>query len=824
MKIKNLISVLFAVVIVFIALPVTASAATFTWNDAVTASSGTPIAEDSTITVVDGSTGTINFSGGTLTVTGTNNTSGDLILNLSGATTVNWNAAIYGSGTVTITGTATNVIIRNEILTDNSLSPALTIGSGIGNVDMSGRGITNANNKALVIGSPAVFNNCPIQSPTNTAIETSSDLTLTGCTISGLNGIKATSLTDDLYLSNCWVETLKNAIDTVSNTTIDNSVIETTYVGEGSEIQTISAGNSLLIMGENTKVQSKTTADKSGGIGFYAEDGLLEIRDGLVFGTDYAIAHTMGDIMISGGEITSYSTIPIYGERGTVFLAPLYQDRYTLTITGGSIYSEIESAIYLNWQTHMTINMSDGTVEGVNGIYVYDEDYDDVNKSRITLSGGTITSSTGSAVYIGGNTELTISGATLNGTIAGVHINDPDGITAASLLLTSGSVSGGNYGINSRTGSLNISPTTSKSVTIRGTTAAIVDSSITPNYSAVRYALAGENFNGSDKTPVVIPFANSSSYRYLELMSGYGVTVNGGTANGLSYIAVAPGQTVSIAPTASSGNAFIGWTASGIALSDPTDDTQSFIMPSNDVILTANYESITYNPGPSRPSYYTPVFPTITVTNNPSDSESTPSTKKDYILVIATLNKSGTVNSAETAEDMTEAHKKALAESIKKIYLKIPTGGTGISKSAMKAVYKAAGGTKLYFTFGFYELKDDGETEEDVGTFFFPLSDKSGQILTGIRFVITNITPSWNTDVLGSFETTHKGGWGETATVSMSIDKLGFAAENGERVYALIYDTKAKKYYQTTAKIEDGFVTFKTSQSGIVTIVTRSIK
>jgi hypothetical protein len=728
MRFKNLISVLFAVVIVFIALPMTVSAADYDSEVEITSSTDTvTIAPGKKVrlytNVPTSSTNTINI-------------------------VIQEGAFVYFDAELEYNGIPENYFIAF---------------SGSGSLEINDSTITGTSNQPLIW----------INSTISSAL------------------IKESRITS-----------FSQALFTESITTIDNSIIESTYTNEHSEVTTVAATNSLLIKGAETEIKSSTSADKSGGITFVAENGLLEIRDGYIFGTDSAIHHEAGDIKISGGRIEAYPDVPDYNALGAVYLRPQEHPNYSFTMTGGSIYSKDESAICIAYEAFMLVNISGGNITGNSGICTYSVVSSAPYTNKINVSGGTLTGTTESGIIIQDNTELTISGGTFKGDLYGVRI------------------------VNS-SATLTVSPATSKSVTIQGNTSAIEDSAITPNYNSIRYSETSTNNSGSGAAAAYHPaqgaFVNNSSYKYIKAISGYAVTVTGGTANGLSSTAAAPGSTVNITPTILSGNAFIGWTASGVTLSNPTISTQSFIMPFNDVVLTANYEGIIYNPRPPELTYYSPGYEyAVPEVSHIYDR---------YVLVIATLNESGTVNSTKTVEDMTEAHRKAVAENISKIYLKIPTGGKGISNSAMKAVYKAAGGTKLFLTFGFYELKDNGTHEEDIGTFFFPLNDKSGQILTGITFGTTHITnienyivDKWNTGVLGSFETTHKGGWGESATVSMSIDKLDFIALENANVYALIYDTKAKKFYQSKAKIKDGFVTFNTSRSGIVTIVTKSVK
>jgi hypothetical protein len=56
------------------------------------------------------------------------------------------------------------------------------------------------------------------------------------------------------------------------------------------------------------------------------------------------------------------------------------------------------------------------------------------------------------------------------------------------------------------------------------------------------------------------------------------------------------------------------------------------------------------------------------------------------------------------------------------------------------------------------------------------------------------------------------------------MDKLGFSAEDGTSLYAIIYDTKTGIMYQVPAVIEGGNVVIETKRTGVVTIVTERVK
>jgi hypothetical protein len=226
-------------------------------------------------------------------------------------------------------------------------------------------------------------------------------------------------------------------------------------------------------------------------------------------------------------------------------------------------------------------------------------------------------------------------------------------------------------------------------------------------------------------------------------------------------------------------------------------------------------------PEPEPAPVYTPVeiiYQPIPLIDYP-DPENLP----EWIEVTATLNKSGTVNGEETAEDVAAAHRRAARQGGGKIKLIIPEGGKGISKTAMAKIFKAAEETPIYLTFDLYET---GGNAESVGNVIFKLTGKTGQVLTRVDFdsvridsAESDIAKRFKTDILGSFEFAHKYGWGETATVTLNPESLGIDIHNGQKVTAYTYNAKTKKWYKITGKAVDDVVILATSQSGVITFV-----
>ncbi|MDR0992252.1 MAG: hypothetical protein LBL87_05060 [Ruminococcus sp.] len=497
-----------------------------------------------------------------------------------------------------------------------------------------------------------------------------------------------------------------------------------------------------------------------------------------------------GDMTISGNVIINGGTK--YGIQVVDYVHSLsYPFEPTLYIQSGTI-SGTTAGIAID-RSIVTLNISGGDISGGTGVELQDS-------AAASITGGNITAN-GSGGDAG--VDITGSGTTPTTTIGGtVRVNaaSTDAIrinnSSASLTITNGTFSGANglqtsiystltieggtfsgSGINGQgirnTGNkaIKIKPTAATPVLLKGVGQALSqDYGGSINLENVVSYITSVNTSGTPSVgtnTATAPFVNSSTYKYVK------------------FLATALTKT-------------------------PTTSTPS-PEPSNN------------NSGSGGEPYYNPTTP-----NSVSYS------KDEYILVIATLNKSGSVNSKETAKDMWLAEQRAKQFNIPKIYLKIPEGGTGISAAALKKQYDTAKKTRLYLLFDYYETvidKNGKEKNNVIGSVFTPVNAKSGQFLTGIKFDSKNIDSvesyikkKWNTTILGSFETTQKGGWYDTAKITIDIDNLGFSADNGTRLYALIYDTKAKKFYQTDVTVSKGNAIINTNRSGVVVIVNKSIK
>lgn len=914
------------VVIACFALPMTVGA-TVEWNAAVNDPS--LLDSDYFVRISDGSEGQLNYSGDILYVLGdATNLSGDIILNLDDVEYVEWDADINGniSNTVTIQGTVTKqradydiVLTAAQIVTSNASEPALTIDVGTGRVRLYSTLIQSTGNVALELHSPARIENCwyngsswfdRIISTVNTAVVTTANLEVVSSTISGFNGIVSTG--DRLDIIDPTYTTV-SCIGGGGNTGAQHaiSVTGTAYLTGGTistnSNDTINRNDSAVFTQNGTIIINGATITSDDNDGANGKDqdgvevngtGLVQMSDGNVSGYNGIYVKNSNGVAISGGSISGNTGVRIEGALGT-----------GVVISGGTITS--------------TGNMSEA------GVYISGNN---ARKSSTIIRGTAAINGGSNNVAISmGNSDATllIENGTFEAAQSALVSNSP----FKSLRITGGTFRSTAWQAiyTSITTPVLIQPTVSTPVTLQGYQGTMgFSSGGSASITATTYE-ADMNYDGltaTSYTQSVTPFDYNTGYKYAKFIytppvvipdPSYNVTVSGGTANGLSSSEIEAGTTVNIAPSPSPGKIFVGWEASGITLADPTIGDQSFIMPANDVTLTARFSDLEpvsfkvtfntnggteipaqtveigntavippdperkgyifagwhiddeifeyefdfttpitentllhaywianvgefqpspgYNPGPSYnpPTAGSPNSDTDSDSNTePSDSDtssdSDDGSKKNCILVIATLNKSGSVNSKKTAEDLKTAHNTAVQDGIGRIFLKIPEGGTGISASTMKILYKAAGGTALYLIFDYYDSYEVDESEV-YGKFYLPLNNKSGQILTGLKFDTANISSAqdyienhWDTDILASFETKQKAGWTDTATYSVSIDRLGFKASNGKKLYALIYDTKDKKWYQTDAVIDEQNVVVKTTRSGVIIVVTDSVK
>jgi hypothetical protein len=603
----------------------------------------------------------------------------------------------------------------------------------------------------------------------------------------------------------------------------------------GSAPAILCAGN-LTIGGDSMSVISGQNAIEH-------SNGNLIINKGTITGSDGATSalgsglylKAGSNCTINDGSITASTTTDaaIKADSGAGGTAA------SISITGSGVSIAGASVHGIKLLNNASLSMSNGAVSGSCGIFT---DTSNSSASTIVLSGGTVTGTGQAALYMTGESAVTISGADLvNNTNNGVLINNAN----ARLSMTSGTITGTDDGLELN----NFSSSTPISVS-GGSITGTGDNGIEHNTSGGTLTISGSTTQ--------ISGANAG----LDLYTGAIANVRGGTLSGTGgsgYAIKNNGGTLNIlseAPVLLRGN-------------DQALDSQPDFVVEAEYTASEYYagtESVVYTtpfvfdalhkyirfsavaiapvpPAPPAPTTSTPTPEPSSNNNsgsvgepyyNPPTPNSVAYDSLEYILVIATLNKSGSVNSKETAKDMWNAEERAKQFDIPKIYLKIPKGGIGISASTMKKQYEIANKTELYLLFDLYETVIDKKGKEEsivVGEVFIPINEKSGQILTGVSFKSKNIDAvesyiekKWKTNILGSFETAQKNGWYSTARITVDIEKLGFSADNGTKLYALIYDMKTKKFYQTDVIITDGKAVLTTQRSGIVVIVNKSIK
>jgi hypothetical protein len=504
-------------------------------------------------------------------------------------------------------------------------------------------------------------------------------------------------------------------------------------------------------------------------------------------GNSYGI-YAQRDVSISGTAV-----VTVKGNRSGLVSYGIYSDNGDIDISGGRVTAtggELTGNDSLGISAYSgNVNISGGTIEATGGA-AGDKSIGINANNNIVISGGTVKAMGGEAtnynsdgiyagkdVTVSGTAVVTATGGTSSGNIlltsgsAGIYAfnNDVTISGTAKVTATGGTAVTESYGIKSYTGNVYISGGDKK---LSGKTSAANIGSITPLIAMVDAA----NANGS----AVVRYDNTE----IDLTVIKYIKTYRSEADYLRDYPPAPEPTPEPEP-------------------EPTPEPSYSSPP----------PVYTYKPGDTvRYSSASGAVATVTVT-------------EDGIVVTAGVNRTGSVNSEATAAAVSKAAEIARLNGETQITIAIPDGATGISKSTIQKLVKAAGGMKLVLAL---TSVTDGE---EVGSIELPINSKTGQILTGLHFETENIQSAqdyiakkWDTDILGSFETAGKGGWGDTATLTVSMDKLGFSAEDSTELYAIIYDTKANKWYQVPAVIENGNVVIETARTGVVTIVTKSVK
>jgi uncharacterized repeat protein (TIGR02543 family) len=188
--------------------------------------------------------------------------------------------------------------------------------------------------------------------------------------------------------------------------------------------------------------------------------------------------------------------------------------------------------------------------------------------------------------------------------------------------------------------------------------------------------------------------------------------------------------------------------------------------------------------------------------------------------VRAGVNLTGSVNSQSTAAAVSEAVKLARARSARSVTLQIPDGTLGFSVHTAKKLFAAAGGLELIIECPTLE------NGNEIGKISMTITEETGQILTGLSFGTERIekcddyvTRLFGAEVIGGFETAQKGGFGDTATITVNLSNFGIIPYDGTKFYVMIYDTRTGKWYDAEATVKGLNAVIETERSGIFLIL-----
>jgi len=149
---------------------------------------------------------------------------------------------------------------------------------------------------------------------------------------------------------------------------------------------------------------------------------------------------TDGTVIVAAISVSSMADITNTSENNTA--NTVYNSSGTFNISGGTISATTGRAVY-NY-TSSTLNISGGTISATTGRAVYN-----YSSSTVNISGGTISATTGTAVYndsgtvnISGGTVSTTTGITVydNYNSKGINISGSGKVTSANVNATEGTI------------------------------------------------------------------------------------------------------------------------------------------------------------------------------------------------------------------------------------------------------------------------------------------------------------------------------------------------------------------------------------------------
>jgi hypothetical protein len=175
------------------------------------------------------------------------------------------------------------------------------------------------------------------------------------------------------------------------------------------------------------------------------------------------------------------------------------------------------------------------------------------------------------------------------------------------------------------------------------------------------------------------------------------------------------------------------------------------------------------------------------------------------------VNASGSVNGVRTAAAVTGAQLRALHLKLSNIRLIIPPKAVGLSSSCLRRITDAARGMTVTLSL-------------QNGAVLIPVNAANiRQIRTGFDFEPTAYAPQirairqkYEIDIISAFSTKQTGGWGASARFSIPLSDLGFEAQNGTTLTALIYDPATGALVKTPVTITGGHAEFTTKRSGLI--------
>ncbi|WP_338093852.1 InlB B-repeat-containing protein [Methanorbis furvi] len=605
--------------------------------------------------------GNFTMSGGTIT-DNTAKDSGGVYVQNGGILTMNDSIISdnYGSNAIYFTGT--HIIVNNCTISDNNAAGL----SCSGNTIVNNCTISGNSGLGLSCGSNAIVNNCTISGNSGTGLSCGSNVIVNNCTISGNSGTSGGGVKGaNVTMNSCTISdntatdgggVFVNGVFVMNDSTISNN---TAIGGSGGGVyiysSTSTMGTFTMNSGSISDNNAMIASSFYGGGGVYV-NGVFVMNGGTI--TNNTATYGGGVILgvgynkifdMKGGTITGNTAT---GKGGGVYTYGCFT-MFGGTITGNTA-TDKGGGVYLDSNSFSmcdTATISGNIATNGGGIYVVDGTTFNMNGGEIsdnsaTMNGSEVYLSSSSnpkfwissasnigpnTTYIAANTFIKVGFLPSDNKPVVQNITPQNQTEGAKIvqLFTGATAESEDYftlspdlkGIALKYSDVSSPPELRIVIINSDYSLTVINGSGTGSYPSGRSVSisatpqSGKEFvnwtssmggtfgnNESETTTFIMPDNDATVTATFKDISptDYSLTVINGSGTG-SYPS---GRSVSISATPQPDKEFVNWTSSmGGTFGNNESETTTFIMPDNDVTVTANFKNILPTPVPTfRPS------------------------------------------------------------------------------------------------------------------------------------------------------------------------------------------------------------------------------